>query len=218
MSVVTIVLADDHPIVRHGLRTLLEAEPDFAVVGEVSEGAKVMETVARLAPRVLVLDVMIPDMSGLEVARQVSQQAPHTRVLILSMYRNEAYVLEALRNGAVGYVLKSAGAEILVEAVRVVAGGRRYLCPSLSERAIEVYVQKAETAPLDVYETLTLREREVLCLVAAGYKNAEVAEKLSISVRTVEVHRTRLMQKLDLRTQADLIRFALRRGLLPQED
>jgi len=218
MSAVTIVLADDHPVVRQGLRTLLEAEAGFSVIGEVSEGLKVLEAVTRLKPSVLVLDIMMPDLNGLEVTRQVSQQAPNTRVLILSMYQNEAYVLEALRNGATGYILKSAGGELLTEAVRTVAAGRRYLCPSLSERAIDVYVQKAENVPLDDYETLTLREREILYMVAAGNRNAEIAEKLSISARTVEVHRTRIMQKLALRTQADLIRFALRRGLLPLEE
>ncbi|HLK56358.1 MAG TPA: response regulator transcription factor, partial [Chthonomonadaceae bacterium] len=124
MSAVTIVLADDHPVVRQGLRTLLEAEAGFSVIGEVSEGLKVLEAVTRLKPSVLVLDIMMPDLNGLEVTRQVSQQAPNTRVLILSMYQNEAYVLEALRNGATGYILKSAGGELLTEAVRTVAAGR----------------------------------------------------------------------------------------------
>jgi DNA-binding NarL/FixJ family response regulator len=149
----TIIVADDHHVVRQGLRALLEAEPDFRLVGEASDGLGTVQLVERLKPDVLVIDLMMPGLNGLEVTRQVSQRSPQTRVVILSMHANEAYVLEALRNGASGYVLKDSSAADLVQAVREVVAGRRYLSPPLSERAIEAYVQKAADASLDPYET-----------------------------------------------------------------
>jgi len=217
MSRTTIVLADDHPVVRQGLRALLEAEPDFAIVGEVADGLEVADLVERVKAHVLVLDLMLPGLSGLEVTRQVRQRSSQTRVIILSMYANEAYVLEALRNGAAGYVLKGAGAAELVQAVREVAAGRRYLSPPLSESAIQAYVEKAKAAPLDPYETLTTREREVLHLAAEGGSNTDVAARLGISPRTAETHRANLMRKLGLHSQTDLVRYALKRGILPAE-
>jgi DNA-binding NarL/FixJ family response regulator len=217
MSMTTIVLADDHHVVRQGLRSLLEAEPDFSVIGETGNGLEVTQLVERLRPDVLVLDLMMPGLNGLEVTRQVSQRSPRTHVVILSMHANEAYVLEALRAGAVAYVLKESTSAELVRAVHEAVAGRRYLSPPLSERAIEAYMQKAESAVLDSYETLTAREREVLHLVAEGHTNAEIADRLFISRRTVETHRANLMRKLGLRTQTDLISYALRRGILPME-
>ncbi len=215
---IKIVLVDDHPIVRQGLRTLLEKEPGFQIMGEAGEGIEASQLVERLQPDVLVLDLMIPGLSGLEVTRQVSRRSPQTRIVILSNYDNEAYVLEALRNGATGYIVKNTGADELVKAIKEVAAGRRYLSPPLTERAIEAYAQKAMAAPLDLHETLTTREREVLHLAAEGYTATEIGDRLSISSRTVESHRTNLMHKLGLRTQTDLIRYALRRGILPRED
>jgi len=217
MSMITIVLADDHPVVRQGLRVLLEAEPDFAIVGEVADGLEVAPLVERLKPNVLVLDLMLPGLNGLEVTRQVHQRTPQTRVIILSMYGNEAYVLEALRNGAAGYVLKAASGAELVRGVREVIAGRRYLSPPLSDSAVEAYVERAKTAPLDAYETLTTREREVLHLAAEGRSNTEVAARLGISARTAETHRANLMRKLGLHSQTELVRYALRRGILPPE-
>ena len=215
---VTLLLADDHQVVRQGLRALLEAEPDFRVVGEASDGLEVPDLVERLKPNVLVVDLMMPGLNGLEVMRQVSRRTPQTRVVILSMHSNEAYVLEALRNGAAGYILKDSSAADLAHAVREVAAGRRYLSPPLSDRAIEVYRQKAKEAALDRYETLTTREREVLHLAAEGHGNPEIAARLSISPRTVETHRAHLLRKLGLHTQTDLVRYALRRGIVPMED
>ena len=215
---VKILLADDHPIVRQGLRALLEAERGFRIVGEAGDGLEVADLVERLKPDVLVLDLMMPGLNGLEVTRQVTQRSPRTHIVILSMQDNEAYVLEALRNGADGYVLKQSTSDELVRAVREVIAGRRYLSPPLSEHAIKAYMQKADSATLDRYETLTTREREVLHLVAGGCTNAEIAERLFISPRTVEVHRANMMHKLGLRTQTDLIRYALRRGILPMEE
>jgi len=158
MRMTTIVLADDHHVVRQGLRSLLEAEPDFSVVGEAGDGLEAAQLVERLQPDVLVLDLMMPGLNGLEVTRQVSQRSPRTHVVILSMHPNEAYVLEALRAGAAAYVLKESTSAELVRAVREAVAGRRYLSPPLSEHAIEAYMQKAEPAVLDPYETLTARQ------------------------------------------------------------
>jgi two-component system response regulator NreC len=218
MNAIRIVLADDHHVVREGLRALLETEPDFSIVGEAADGLATVDLVERLKPDVLVADLMMPSLSGLEVARQVTLRSPTTRVVILSMYANEPYVLEALRNGAAGYVLKDSTGADLVQAVRQVLTGDRYLSPPLSARAIEAYVQKAEAGSLDIYEMLTTREREILHLAAQGCGNADVATRLSISPRTAETHRANMMRKLGLRTQIDLIRYALRRGILPPEN
>jgi DNA-binding NarL/FixJ family response regulator len=214
---VTIVLADDHHVMRQGLRMVLEAQEHFEVVAEAGNGLDAIALVERFNPCVLIVDVMMPGLNGLEVTRQVRQRASRTRVIVLSMYSNEAYVLEALRHGAAGYVLKEAQADELVHAVHEVAAGRRYLSPPLSERAIEAYLQKAQDTGLDPYETLTTREREVLQLAAEGRTNGDIAAALHISPRTVETHRAKVMRKLALHTQTDMIRYALQRGLLPME-
>ncbi|MCH8280316.1 MAG: response regulator transcription factor [Chloroflexi bacterium] len=213
----SIVLADDHTIVRQGLRLLLEAEPDFSIVGEASDGLEVAGLVDRLRPDVLVLDLMMPGISGLEVTRNVCQQFPETSVVILSMHADESYVLAALKNGAAAYVLKDAGADDLLQAVREVVQGRRYLSSPFSQVGIDTYTKRAESTPLDVYDTLTSREREVLHLTAEGYSSADVSGVLSISPRTAEAHRANLMRKLGFHSQADLIRYALRRGIISIE-
>jgi two-component system, NarL family, response regulator NreC len=210
----TIVLADDHRIVRQGLHALLKAEPDFAVIGEAGDGLEALELVRKLNPDVVVLDLMMPGLNGLEVARQISKQMHHTKVIILSMYDDEGFVLEALANGVSAYVLKDAGSTDLIQAVREVRGGHRYLSPPLSDRAIEVYEQLTKAKKLDKYETLTTREREVLQLSAEGHTNSEIASRLGISVRTAETHRSKVMHKLGVHTQADLTRYALQRGII----
>ena len=212
----TIVIAEDHHVVRDGLRALLAAQKDFSLVGEAADGLAAAQLVEKLKPDVLVLDLTLPRLHGLEVARQVKKSSPKTRVLILSMHANEAYVLEALRNDAAGYLLKdSTGAE-LVRAVRDVVAGRRYLSGSLSELAIQAYIQRKTTdTAQDMYEALTDREREVLHLAAEGLNNPDSAEKLFISPRTAETHRANVMRKLNFKTQTDLVRFAIRRGILP---
>jgi DNA-binding NarL/FixJ family response regulator len=187
------------------------------VIGEAASGLGVTDLVERLTPDVLILDLMLPGLSGLEVARQVSHRIPTTRILVLSMHANEAYVLQALSSGASGYILKDSSAQDLVRAIHEVMAGRRFLSPPLSERAIEAYMQKAQDALLDPYDALTSREREVLHLAAEGRTNAEIATELSISPRTAEVHRANLMRKLSLRNQTELIRYALRRGILPMD-
>ncbi len=215
MTRTTVVLADDHHIVRQGLRAVLEAEGDFSVIGEEADGLKVVALVERLRPGVLLLDLQMPGLNGLEIARQIAQRGLKTRVVILSMHANETYVLDALRHGAAGYVLKDANPAEVVEAVREVGAGRRYLSRSLSERAIDAYTQKAHDVPPDAYDTLTTREREILHLAAESSSATEIAARLGISPRTVETHRENLMRKLGLQSQTDLIRYALRRGILP---
>jgi DNA-binding NarL/FixJ family response regulator len=214
----TIVLADDHLLVREGLRALLEVEHDLKVVGEAGDGIEAVSHVEHLNPKILILDLMMPGLNGLDVLKQIKRRSPDTKVVILSMYANEGYVLEALSSGASAYVLKDSSSADLVLAVREAAAGRKYLSPPLSARAIEAYQEKAKAATLDRYETLTSREREVLHLAAEGRTNTEIAGRLGISSRTAETHRSNLMHKLDLHTQADLIRFALRRGIIPMDD
>jgi two-component system, NarL family, response regulator NreC len=214
ISVTTIFLADDHDIVRHGMRALLSVEADFTIIGEAASGVGLTDLVERLRPEVLILDLMMPGLNGLEVVRQITQRNLKTRVVVLSMHANEAYVLEALRNGALGYVLKDNSTTDLVLAVRAVAVGQHFLSAPLSARAVASYAERAGEVPPDPYETLTGREREVLQLVAEGLSSPEVAERLSLSPRTAEAHRANLMRKLGLHNQTELIRFAIRRGVI----
>ncbi len=213
----TIVLADDHNVVRQGIKSLLAGEPDFEVVGEACDGFEASALVERLKPDVAVLDLMMEGINGLEVARQIKKRCPSTRVVVLSMYGNEGYVLEALQAGVKGYVLKGSTSEDLVRAIREAVAGRHYLSPPLSETAIQAYMAKSQGSAMDPYDTLTTREREVLHLAAQGCNNAEIAGRLYISRRTVEVHRASMMQKLNLNNQTELIRYALQRGILAPE-
>jgi RNA polymerase sigma factor (sigma-70 family) len=211
---ISIMLADDHQIVRQGLQAMLEAEPDMKVIGGVADGLAVSDSVEQLRPDVLILDLMMPGLNGLDVTRLVRQRSPKVRVIILSMHANEAYVIQALRNGASGYVLKDASTDTLVEAIRDVMAGKRYLSPPFSDIVIEAYLQKSSKAVTDPYETLTAREREVLLLAAEGFSNNEIADRLSISPRTVEVHRSRIMEKLNLKNHTALVKYTIQRGLL----
>lgn len=210
----TIILADDHQMVREGFRSILAEQPDFSVVGEAGDGIEAVRLTEQLRPDVLVTDLLMPALSGIEVVNQLRRRAPNTRVVMLSMHRNEAYVLESLRNGASAFVLKDSSAAELVKAIREVLAGRRYLSAPFSDSAIDAYLTRAMGKPLDPYEKLTIREREVLQLKVDGLSVAEIAQRLFISPRTVEIHRTNLTRKLGLRTQTDLIRFAMGRGLL----
>lgn len=218
MPKVTVALADDHRVVRDGLRLLLQAEPELEVVGEAGDGRDAVELVARLSPDVLVLDLMMPGLGGLEVLRQVARRSPRTRVIVLSMHADEGYVVQALGNGAAAYVVKDASASELLQAVRAVRAGRRYLSPPLSEAALERYVVRVEAGgPADPYERLTAREREVLHLTAEGLSSTAIAERLGISSRTAETHRANVMAKLGFHNRADLVRYATARGLVAVE-
>jgi len=214
---ITIVLVEDHQIVRQGIKMLLATEPDCRIVGETGDGLEAVQLIERLRPNVAVLDLMLPGIGGLEIAREVKARSPQTRLVVLSMHSNEAYVLEALRAGALAYVLKESSSNDLVYAIREALAGRYYLSPPLSERSIVTYLEKARAGASSIYEALTPREREVLKLIAEGYSSPEIAERLVLSPRTVETHRANIMRKLELRSTADLIRYAIRHGIIPPE-
>lgn len=208
----TIVLADDHQIVRQGLKSVLETEPDFRVVGEASGGNEAVKLVEKLKPDVLVCDLMMDGTTGFETARLVTGISPDTNILIFSMYSDESYVIEALRAGAKAYVLKTAPVDEMIQAVREVARGNRYLSPSLSEKAYEYYSHKARNAKEN---NLSVRELEVLQLIVQGYTNERIAELWSVSTRTIESHRTNLMQKLGLHSLKELKYYAFEQGITP---
>jgi DNA-binding NarL/FixJ family response regulator len=210
-------VADDHPIVRQGLRHLLESEPEFKVLGEAGDGIDALLLAKQLQPNILVVDMMMPGLNGLEVVRQVKYNSPGTRTIVLSMQSADAYVIEALKNGAAGYVLKETGPSELVNAVHEVIQGNQYLSPKLAKR-FQDSVQKIIDKPSDAYEILTAREREILQMTAEGRTSQEIGDKLTISSRTVEVHRRNLMNKLGIHNQAELIRFAIKRGILRMDD
>lgn len=214
---ITIVLVDDHQVVREGLRRLLEAEPGFSVVGEVASGLEAVPLAEQLRPHVLITDMMMPGIGGVETARQVTKRSPGTRVVILSMHTAEPLVLEALQAGAWAYVPKDAPGRELVTAIREVSAGRRYLSPPLSATMIEAYLHSAGSRAADPYDSLTDRERVVLQLSAQGASSKEIARHLGISPRTAETHRGNLMRKLGLQNRSALVRFALERGLLPRD-
>ncbi|MBL8170964.1 MAG: response regulator transcription factor [Acidobacteria bacterium] len=208
----TIVLADDHPFVRQGLRAVLQAEKEFQLLGEAENGLDAVRLVERLRPQVLIVDLMMPGLHGLQVTREVSKTG--TQVVVLSMQADEPYVLEALRNGAKAYVMKDAPPQELILALREAAAGRRYLSSPLTERAIEIFRKASLEVPIDAYETLSDREREVLQLTAEGLSSTQIAERLFIGARTVETHRINLMRKLGLHNQTEMIRYAVRRGIV----
>jgi two-component system, NarL family, response regulator NreC len=217
MSITTIVVADDHPIVREGLRAVLAREKDLAVVGEASDGPEAMQLVEQHRPALLIVDLRMPGMSGLEVAQEVARRFPDTRVLILSMYGGEGYVTEALTSGVVGYILKETDTSNLVHAIRQTMAGKRYLSPAVSDRVIDSYIHKIQEGHLDPHDTLTDRERQVLRLVTEGCSTADIAGRLSISVRTAEHHRANLMRKLKLKNAAEVVAYGLSRGVVPKE-
>ena len=209
----TAIIADDHEIVRRGLRIILETDGACRVVGEASDGLMAVQLVEKWKPTVLILDLNMPRLHGIEVLRQTRTSSPNTKVIVLSMHHDEAYVIEALRGGAMAYILKGSESLEIAHALKEVLAGKRFLSAPLSEWAINALLTKpADTA--DPLQAITPRERMVLQLAAEGASNAEIAEKLFISPRTAETHRTNLLRKLGLHTQTDLVRFAIRKGLI----
>ncbi len=209
----TALIADDHEIVRRGLRGILEAEGSCQVIGEAADGLSAAQLVEKHKPHILILDLNMPRLHGMEVLRQARHSSPHTRAIVLSMHNDEPYVIESLRAGAMAYLLKGAESQEIAQALKEVLAGRRFLSATLSDWAISALIARpVDTSdPLNV---LTPRERMVVQLAADGYSNAEIAEKLFISPRTAETHRTNLLRKLGIQTQTDLVRFAIRKGLI----
>ena len=204
-----ILLADDHPIVRQGLKVLLERE-GFTVVGEASDGREAVRLAQELYPDIALLDLTMPLLNGIDTGRAILQTSPKTKIVLLTMYAEDHYVLEALRAGIKGYVLKTKAAEELVQAIQEVSRGKLYLTPGVSEAVVQAYLAKSELPP----EPLSLREREVLQLIAEGKTTKEVAVVLGISAKTADSHRTRIMAKLNIHETASLVRYAIRRGLI----
>lgn len=207
---IRILLVDDHALVRQGFRMILSAQPDIEIVGEAGNGRDAVSLAEKLKPDVVLMDVTMPDLNGIEATRRVAASVPRARVLALSMHKDAVYVREILRSGARGYLLKDSGDTDLLAAVRAVAKGEGYLSPSVSDAVLTDY-RRHVSDPLDL---LTSREREVLQMIAEGKTNKEIAVSLKLSVYTVEAHRGRLMEKLNLHSAGELVRFALRNGLI----
>jgi two-component system, NarL family, response regulator NreC len=205
-----ILLVDDHAVVRQGFKMILDAQSDMEIVGEAANGREAVELAAQLNPDIVVMDVAMPELNGIEATRRVIASDPHIRVIALSMHKDSVYVREILRAGARGYLLKDSGADELVKAIRAVAGGESYLSPAVSNAVLDDY-RKHVTNPIDL---LTSREREVLQMLAEGKTNKEIAVVLNLSVYTVDAHRGRIMEKLNLHSINELVRFALRNGLI----
>jgi len=206
---IRVVLADDHALVRQGFRLLLARHPDIEVVGEAASGREAVAMCVELNPHVVILDIAMPEMNGVEAARQIRQNAPATNILALTMHKDAVYLRETLRAGAKGYMLKDSIDRDLIEAVRAVARGDGFLSPAVSATVLDDY-QKHVTDPL---EHITNRERQILQMLAQGRTSKDIATELEISVYTVDAHRSRIMKKLGLRTIGDVVRFALQNGL-----
>ncbi len=217
MNPVRVLLADDHILVRAGLRKLLESLPNIEVVGEASDGLALLELAARMQPQLILMDIAMPGLNGLEATGRITKSWPDMRVLILSMHQNSEYIRQALRQGAVAYLLKDSAPMELELALKAVLNGETYLSPAVSKGVVSDYVQRLrnEEQPIDV---LTPRQREVLQLIAEGQSTKDIARRLDLSVKTVETHRTQLMKQLDIHEVTGLVRYALRAGLVTSPD
>jgi two-component system, NarL family, response regulator NreC len=215
MSDIRILLADDHAVMRTGLRLVLERQPDFRVVGEASDGREAVALAQQRKPEVVVMDIGMPNLNGIEAARQVTAALPEVSVVILSMHSDEAYVLRALKAGARAYLLKESAESDLIAAIRAVHNGKAFFSPAVSRMLVEDYIRQLQDREIeDSYELLTTREREVLQLIAEGKSNKEIANMLNLSLYTVESHRGNLMEKLNLHTVPELILYAVRKGVI----
>jgi DNA-binding NarL/FixJ family response regulator len=212
---ISIIVADPQPVMRRGMRVVLESEPDLEIVGEAADGLETVQLAARVKPNVAIFDLMMPGLSGLDALRTIREKSPETKVVFLSACSNRAIIADALRLGAMGYVFKSCTEDQLVFAVREASQGRRFLSSRIADMDIDAYLRQAQSQPLDPHDTLTAREREVLQMVAEGHSSPEIAARLKISHRTVENHRANLMHKLGLQSQSDLVLHAVRHGLIP---
>ena len=210
-----ILLADDHKLMRSGLKALIEQQPDLTVVGEADDGRQAVALAASLKPDLLVMDIGMPNLNGIEAANQITQANPGTAIVILSMHSDESYVLRALKAGAKGYLLKDSAESDLIRAVHAVAGGKSFFSPAVSKVLLDDYVRKLQRSGAeDAYDLLTPREREILQLIAEGKSNKDVANLLNLSVYTVETHRSNIMEKLNLRGIPELILYAVRKGII----
>jgi DNA-binding NarL/FixJ family response regulator len=210
-----ILLADDHKLMRSGLKALIEQQPDLTVVGEADDGRQAVALAISLKPDLLVMDIGMPNLNGIEAAHQITQANSGTAIVILSMHSDESYVLRALKAGAKGYLLKDSAESDLIRAVHAVAGGKSFFSPAVSKVLLDDYVRKLQRSGAeDAYDLLTPREREVLQLIAEGKSNKDVANLLNLSVYTVETHRSNIMEKLNLRGIPELILYAVRKGII----
>ena len=215
MNPIRILLADDHTLIRRGLRALLERQSGFAVVAEAADGRQAVEAAEAVSPDVAVIDIGMPNLNGIEAARRITEKRPETAVVILSMHADESYVLRALKSGARGYLLKDSPEEDLIHAIRAVHDGKAFFSPEISKMLAEDYMrQMRQRGVEDSYELLTPREREILQMLGEGNSNKEVAAKLNLSLHTVETHRGNLLEKLNLHSTAELILYAVRKGIV----
>ncbi|HET7764732.1 MAG TPA: response regulator transcription factor [Burkholderiales bacterium] len=209
---VSVMLADDHAVVRDGLRALLEGGNDLQVVGVAGNGREAVAEALRLRPDIVIMDIAMPELDGVEATRRIVERCPETRVLILSMYLSAEHIYRALQAGAQGYVLKESAGEEVVDAIRALRAGKRYLSHRITETVIDDYLREGtNVSPLD---SLSLRERDVLQLVVEGRTNAAIAQALSLSPKTVETYRARIMKKLKVRDTVELVKFSMRHGLI----
>ena len=212
-----ILLADDHKIIRDGLRSLLEKETDMVVAGEAENGRKALQLTRKLDPDVVIMDVSMPDLNGMDAARQILSEQPGVKIVALSMHSEKLYVEGMLKAGVSGYLLKDTAFEELVKAIRVVCAGKKYLSPDITDIVLQDYLHPAATTDDQPAISLTTREREVLQLIAEGRATRQIADKLHISIKTVETHRKNIMEKLGLRTVAELTKYAVREGITSLE-
>ncbi len=215
MKKVKLLVADDHKIFRQGIKKLLEEEPDLQVVGEAADGREAVKKATELKPDVILMDIAMANLNGLEATKQIKKVLPDVKVIMLTMHKNEEYVLQSFQAGASGYILKEGAVEELVSAIRSIHQDKSVLSPSISKTLIDAYLRKMETGKTETpFDLLTDREREVLQLIAEGYTNREVAKSLFISVKTVEAHRAHIMQKLNIHEIAKLVKYAIQKGLV----
>ena len=214
MNRIRVLLADDHTILRDGIRALLVDQADIEVIGEAEDGLSTVKMVGKLKPDVVIMDIAMPLLNGLEATRQIQRDYPQVKVLILTMHENEEYIRQVLAAGALGYVLKDAAAHDLLSAIRAVHQGEAVLSPAITRLVIEDYLRWGDIRPEDTSNGLTPREREILQLIAEGYTNKEIAEILSLSVKTIQSHRSNLMSKLDLHDRGELIKYAIQKKII----